>query len=337
MTQEIFGCPPKKQANSNSHSYAPIFRAVQEFYSPCNVACLWLETPITPNLVDELYCKRYELFPHTRAKGTDTILLLDSPGGDIHAAYLLSKIFRHNTNRLTVVVPRYAKSAATLLCLAADEIVMTDIAELGPLDPLVRRPGETAYKAILDEYRASDAILKDTVSALDMLMPMLMERTGGMDIRDLLGPALSFVSQLMAPVYSQINPLEYGFRMRAITISKIYAERVLSWHDHPDPSNTAYQVAQAYPSHGFVLDAEELEKLGLPVRLATDDETRILDPLVPLSQKITVIGNIDVCFPKPEEEKEQVAPATNNVPRENNSVGVDKKDDPEGHLAGASG
>jgi hypothetical protein len=37
--------------------------------------------------------------------------------------------------RLTVIVPFRAHSAGTLICLGADEVVMTDAAELSPIDP----------------------------------------------------------------------------------------------------------------------------------------------------------------------------------------------------------
>lgn len=61
-------------------------------------------------------------------------LWLESPGGDAHAAYKLALLLRAHASRLRVVIPDYAKSAATLLTLAADEIYVAPVAELGPLD-----------------------------------------------------------------------------------------------------------------------------------------------------------------------------------------------------------
>ena len=65
-------------------------------------------------------------------------VIIDSSGGDIHAAYNLGNLLRSfGTERLEFIVPRWAKSAATLLCCAGDKIWMSPTAELGPLDPQI--------------------------------------------------------------------------------------------------------------------------------------------------------------------------------------------------------
>lgn len=68
----------------------------------------------------------------------DLDLIVQSPGGDGMAAEKLLDLCRkHCAGRLRVVVPLYAKSAATLLALGADEIVMGESSELGPIDAQV--------------------------------------------------------------------------------------------------------------------------------------------------------------------------------------------------------
>lgn len=76
--------------------------------------------------------------------GTSITLLLDSPGGDIDSAekmvHLLGQVCQppSGTNgNLEVVIPNRAKSAATLIALGADRIVMSDSSELGPIDPQI--------------------------------------------------------------------------------------------------------------------------------------------------------------------------------------------------------
>src|SRR5215831_14460106 len=51
-------------------------------------------------------------------------VVLSSPGGDIDAAYVIARELRRRGGHVTVYVPLTAKSAATLLCLAADELVL---------------------------------------------------------------------------------------------------------------------------------------------------------------------------------------------------------------------
>jgi hypothetical protein len=63
--------------------------------------------------------------------------LLHTPGGDIDVAEKLISLLavRLQPSRLRVVVPDFAKSAGTLMAIAADAIVMSDTSELGPIDP----------------------------------------------------------------------------------------------------------------------------------------------------------------------------------------------------------
>ena len=61
-------------------------------------------------------------------------VIVASSGGDIDAAYNLALLFRrYGKDKLTFIVPRWAKSAATVLVCAGDDILMAPIAELGPL------------------------------------------------------------------------------------------------------------------------------------------------------------------------------------------------------------
>lgn len=70
---------------------------------------------------------------------TSLDLLLHTPGGDVDAAEKLISMVRTTvgTGRLRVIVPDFAKSAGTLMTLAADRIVMSDSSELGPIDPQI--------------------------------------------------------------------------------------------------------------------------------------------------------------------------------------------------------
>ena len=75
-------------------------------------------------------------------------LMLHSGGGDIDAAEKFITMVRDKVRNgaLRVIVPHYAKSAATLMALGADSIVMSDSSELGPIDPQVPlRDGQGAW------------------------------------------------------------------------------------------------------------------------------------------------------------------------------------------------
>src|SRR5438270_5787640 len=75
-------------------------------------------------------------------------LVLHTPGGLVLAATQIARaIFKHK-GKVTVFVPHYAMSGGTLLALAADEIVMSQHAVLGPVDPqLGEYPAASILKA----------------------------------------------------------------------------------------------------------------------------------------------------------------------------------------------
>ena len=64
-------------------------------------------------------------------------LVINSPGGDGTVAEKIIEMCRSYCEKFTVAVPNRAKSAATMIALGADEIVMGYASELGPIDPQV--------------------------------------------------------------------------------------------------------------------------------------------------------------------------------------------------------
>lgn len=64
-------------------------------------------------------------------------LIINSPGGDGTIAEKIIELCRAYCKTFRVIVPNRAKSAATIIALGADEIVMGYCSELGPIDAQV--------------------------------------------------------------------------------------------------------------------------------------------------------------------------------------------------------
>jgi hypothetical protein len=63
-------------------------------------------------------------------------LFLVSPGGEVEPAYHISRLCKDFAReKFVVLVPRRAKSAATLVAIGADQVHMGPLGELGPIDP----------------------------------------------------------------------------------------------------------------------------------------------------------------------------------------------------------
>jgi ClpP class serine protease len=65
-------------------------------------------------------------------------LILDAPGGDGLAAERIIQICRrYSKGDFETIVPARAKSAATMVCLGSDRILLSPVSELGPIDPQI--------------------------------------------------------------------------------------------------------------------------------------------------------------------------------------------------------
>lgn len=62
-------------------------------------------------------------------------LVLYSAGGDTMVPWRLVSMIREYCDKFSVIIPYKAHSAATMISLGADEIVMSDMSELSPIDP----------------------------------------------------------------------------------------------------------------------------------------------------------------------------------------------------------
>jgi ClpP class serine protease len=80
-------------------------------------------------------------------------VVLHTPGGLVLAAEQIASALAAHPAPVTVYVPHYAMSGGTLIALAADRIVMSPTAVLGPIDPQI---GDAAAASILAAVERKD-------------------------------------------------------------------------------------------------------------------------------------------------------------------------------------
>lgn len=174
-------------------------------------------------------------------------LFLLSPGGYSGAAFKISRMFQELTDTLnghfSILVPFYAKSAATILSLGADEIIMGLPSELGPIDPQL--PTREGAKALL--------ALKDAIDYVKSEVATNPE-----------------TAQLFWPLINQIQLMELGQYEREISSAKQYAQQLLAsrmFKNEPDKAMAAAEkLTSAYKTHGYIIDRlEARETLGLNI------------------------------------------------------------------------
>ena len=193
----------------------------------CPLAILEPENAIDATDLDPVFTGLSELnYDHSR----DVMLILLSRGGSIEPAYQISKLCKSfAASRFVAVVPRQAKSAATLIALGADEIHIGPLGQLGPIDPQLGN---------LPALGVSQAL--KTIASFAQQYP---------------GSAEMFARYLqMALTVEQI-----GYCDRISESAVQYAVRLLATKSKlPKPAEeVAKELVHEYQDHGFVIDLEE--------------------------------------------------------------------------------
>lgn len=204
-------------------------------------------------------------------------LVIESSGGNIHVAYQIVEILRLHTDHLSACVPAYAKSAATLLCLGADEIVMERLAELGPLDTQVFEDtkGKAEFTSALNPFKALEQLQAFSLEALDASVKMLIKRSV-LSLDECIKHAIEFAVGTTSPLFAQLDPEKLGEYSRALAIGSEYGDRLLrrfaNWN-RERRSDVLNQLVHGYPSHDYIIDYRELRELGFNVKLFAPDES----------------------------------------------------------------
>jgi hypothetical protein len=191
---------------------------------------------------------------------------LESPGGDAHAAYKLALILRHVACCVRIVVPDYAKSAATLLALVGDEIYLAPGAELGPLDAQIPEEGHIhGVISALNIARAADEVARDAVALAGRGGAELLYRTG-LSRAETLNAMLRFSASFSEPLVRQLDPRLVHQAKELLRVTTRYATQLLERTVGPRAEEIAQKLVEDFPTHGFVISYDDAEELGLPVR-----------------------------------------------------------------------
>jgi len=176
--------------------------------------------------------------------------LIQSSGGDIDVAEKIVFLCRSRARHFRVIIPESAKSAATLIALANDQIVMSDTSELGPIDPQV-----------IVTTAEGKTIARPAQSFLDGLDEIKREASK----QGALSPAYF-------PLLVNLDPALLDFCRKSIKRSERFAAKWLNKSQCKGNAGKSKKIAKAlintkrYLSHGAVIDYDEARKIGLNVK-----------------------------------------------------------------------
>lgn len=192
------------------------------------------------------------------------LLILATPGGDPHAGFRIARALQHHYGHFDVLIPRYCKSAGTLVAVGASKLYMDDMSELGPLDIQVKKSDEIIGRnSGLDILQAVSYLQNQAMSAFRSYLVELT-RDAGLSTKVASGIASTLTTGLFEPIFEQIDPTKLAEMQRATEIAFEYGGRLNDKSNNLRPNGLA-KLVTAYPSHGFVIDRKEAKTVFINV------------------------------------------------------------------------
>lgn len=180
-------------------------------------------------------------------------LVLDSPGGYALAAERIVRICReYSKGKFEVIVPKRAKSAATMITFGANKIYMTPTASLGPIGTQVLKkepggePNQYSAHSIIKTY---DELMENAINSQGHIEPYLQQlsRYDAVEIEE-----LRTAEALAIDIATRW--LKEGMLSK---LSRTQIRRRISIFIKPE----------ATKSHGRDIHYDEVQKCGLNVEL----------------------------------------------------------------------
>ncbi len=105
-----------------------------EKYLDCDLLTIWGDLiEGTENHIKDIV----ENLKKDKIKHDKLFVILTTTGGSLTPVQKIVQVFRHFYKEVNFIVPDYAYSAGTILCMSGDEIYMNYFSNLGPIDPQV--------------------------------------------------------------------------------------------------------------------------------------------------------------------------------------------------------
>ncbi|HTB80691.1 MAG TPA: hypothetical protein VK717_07375 [Opitutaceae bacterium] len=199
-------------------------------------------------------------------KKENAIFIIATNGGDPDGAYIMTRCLQRNYKKLTILIFGRCKSAGTLVVVGANEIVMSDGGELGPLDIQVTKDDELFVRSSGLDINEAIVFLKNLASELFLRQLLNLKSGTSITTRTAAEIAQGLAIGVINPIASQIDPLKLGEMQRAMRIVRDYGTRL-------SPTGCDLErLITKFPSHSFVIDREEAGSIFKNVRKPDADE-----------------------------------------------------------------
>jgi hypothetical protein len=232
-----------------------------------NRLCIAYVTSTRPNheiaMADDVVRLLYDHLQAGREKAKNGIdLFIHSNGGQGTVPWRIVSLIREYTGKFAVLVPHRAFSAATLLAMGADEIIMHRMGMLGPIDPSVANPFNPPNP------QAPGQLLPISVEDVTAYFKLVQEEVGIHHEDE--------VIQALVALTDKIHPLALGNVQRSHQQARMMARKLLKQHMAEGHEHEIDQLIDNLKSnlfyHGHPINRKEARvDLKLKVVDAPDD------------------------------------------------------------------
>lgn len=185
-------------------------------------------------------------------------LFVKSSGGSGQASLMMVNLLRQFAERLTALVPLGCESAATMLALGADKILMGPLAHLSAVDTSL-----THDLSPIDRDNDRVSVSQDE---LHRVVHLWKEQ------------ANKEASNPYEALFHYVHPLVVGAVDRSSALSTKLCLEILSYHlkDAKKARRISNTLNSTYPSHTYPITLREARRIGLNAEPLDEDVNRLL-------------------------------------------------------------
>lgn len=172
-------------------------------------------------------------------------------------------MFREFCKEFSILVPYKAYSAATLISLGSDKIIMGKKAELGPIDPTLEKampgePGGVPQSISVEDVNSYISFIKERANITDQ----------------------SALGQVVSILANNLTPLTLGSVNRQNSHIRLVARKLLTARreklDEAKINSIIETLTEKIYSHGHAIGREEAREIGLPIEIPKEKLENLL-------------------------------------------------------------
>lgn len=228
-------------------------------------------------------------------------VVIKSKGGNAYDAVRVIRHLRTRFKTLIGIVPDYAYSAATLMLLGMDKILVSPEGFIGPIDKPQEHTDSGEAISALDVTNSINNIASlVSAHAITFYRDIRRDNIESIPKKDALDVAWNTALKLSLPLVAKMDPILLQKAYRDLQIGLSYGLDLLSdgMFKNSPYSRRVFHIANTlvndFPSHGYNIFREEMRSLGLKVNNLENfkHSKKILEKSLENSGKIIYIENI---------------------------------------------